>query len=787
MSQSQDRVQRAQRSTQRMNQALSAERAFGVGILLYSFLAIPFWANTEMLYAIRISGALLAVATVPPAWVGVQSGRWSKSLAVAAILFFVQVGWFGFQLLPGFYQVGPPLLRDGLTILAVGAVVVFLMGHSRIVGSAQASILVLLSVLGLLGVSAIRQNRIGSAAMEVPLDVSTDAKEHYADNEEPLPAPDMQLLEWSYPISDIDEDLEYRYQPYSAIKTYLPTPGLEETPLDREPDTESLDLRTWRLNLSEGGEASMRAPEQRTGPLRVDIQSVTVGKPWCVGLASSAVVDAGQSHTVVLRVRSDRVREAIVVVDSLDKKSPHSLGTLAKSNATLGTDWVDLCIPFQVPAEVERILLQFQFGSEIGNVEIASAAVCRSRDEDAGRLDMRGWLWSTYPPTPCRVVETWIDRVVLDVQTTSREPTSARLVHPGLTLDAGQSYWVDFKARAATPSRVWIEFGHSSAPWKSISEQDWCDVSTEWSGYRVELLANNSSDDACLEFLLGKAQGQVEIADVVVHPIGTTEPTEEKIRYRLSPWRYSMLHRTNKYGYRDRDHTVERPDGVFRIAFIGDSLTFGQSVPVDLRCSSLIEMELNERSRGAPRFEAINFGVCGYSTWQERLCYELDARDFSPQLVIVLMHPNDVRSANEDKEFAEQQQKNSGGVFALPGRLWDAATGGPNYQVCADELVKLADLCKSDGAKLAVFPFRTDNNSPWDGLKSAIEPALSQASVAYRDLGLDILKERNWQQLIVHRLDYHPNATAHRLAADAIVDFLIAQELVPIEPRKNPH
>lgn len=780
-----DRAERARRLTQRMNQTFRAERGFSAGILVYSFLAIPFWANTEMAYAIRITGALLAVVTVPPAWLGVQIGRWSTTMTAAALLFVCQVAWLGYQLVQGYSGVGPSILRDGLVIVALGAVAVLVLGHSRIVGSAQASILVSLSVLGLFAVAYVQGRRpTGSPATELGLPTATEAGDvFYAENHAPLEPHEMTQIEWSYSISYGDSDLEYRYLPNAAIKTYYPS-KLEGSRLDREPDTEALDLRTWRLSENEGALARMVAPEHRTGPLHVDIRSVTPGKPWCVDLTSLAVVEPDKPYVAMIRMRSDRPRETIVVIDSFEKRSMKARAALTKYSCTLASDWEEVCVPFRAPRDVDRVLMHLQIGSEIGAVDVANVTVSRARESNE-RLDMRAWRWTTFPAAPCRIIDAWIDRTAVEVRAAGREPTSARLHQSGLAVKSGQVYTIEFKAKAAAPARLWVEIGHGSAPWKPISEQDWCDVSTEWGRYQAELRPRVTSDDACLDFLLGKVQGNLEIADVTIVPSGASAAHEDRIVYRLSPWRYSMLHRMNGRGYRDRDHTLDRPDGVFRIAFLGDSLTFAQGVHVADRCSTLIEKALNERGGGSPRFEAINFGVCGYSTWQERRCYELDAREYSPQLVIVLMHPNDVRSANEDKEFAEkEQEKTSNGLLALPGRLWDSATGGPNYEVCAEELVKLAERCRADGAQLAVFPFRTDDNAPWNGLKSAVEPALEKIAVPYRDLGMDILKHRTWQQLVVHSLDFHPNETAHKLAADAIVDFLISNHLVPIGDAK---
>src|SRR5437899_2657596 len=51
----------------------------------------------------------------------------------------------------------------------------------------------------------------------------------------------------------------------------------------------------------------------------------------------------------------------------------------------------------------------------------------------------------------------------------------------------------------------------------------------------------------------------------------------------------------NSHGFRDRERTVNKPSGVYRIAVLGDSYTEARQVDMDKTFTSLAEAELNRR------------------------------------------------------------------------------------------------------------------------------------------------------------------------------------------------
>jgi len=93
---------------------------------------------------------------------------------------------------------------------------------------------------------------------------------------------------------------------------------------------------------------------------------------------------------------------------------------------------------------------------------------------------------------------------------------------------------------------------------------------------------------------------------------------------------------TNSHHMRDREFSVQKPPGVFRIAVLGDSYAEALQVELEQTFCKRLESQLKQ-------VEVLNFGVSGYGTAQEYLTYLNFVRPFSPNLVILAVSPgNDI-------------------------------------------------------------------------------------------------------------------------------------------------
>lgn len=95
-----------------------------------------------------------------------------------------------------------------------------------------------------------------------------------------------------------------------------------------------------------------------------------------------------------------------------------------------------------------------------------------------------------------------------------------------------------------------------------------------------------------------------------------------------------ILLRFNRLGYRGPDRPTAKPEGVRRIAVLGDSFTAAVQVEEPDTMAARLEQRLNASSQGR-RWEVLNFGIGGYSTAQSLLTWRHVARQFHPDIVLL--------------------------------------------------------------------------------------------------------------------------------------------------------
>jgi len=110
----------------------------------------------------------------------------------------------------------------------------------------------------------------------------------------------------------------------------------------------------------------------------------------------------------------------------------------------------------------------------------------------------------------------------------------------------------------------------------------------------------------------------------------------------------------NKLGYRDEEHSLEKPADVFRILFLGDSFTEARQIDLPDTFWKQVESNLNADARMAgKRAEVISCAVGGYSTTQELLTLHMHGLGFEPDLVVLAMYLGNDVSGNS-KRISQQ-------------------------------------------------------------------------------------------------------------------------------------
>lgn len=90
----------------------------------------------------------------------------------------------------------------------------------------------------------------------------------------------------------------------------------------------------------------------------------------------------------------------------------------------------------------------------------------------------------------------------------------------------------------------------------------------------------------------------------------------------------------NSQGYIDYEYTIAKPDDVFRILVIGDSVAQGRFVGLENSFCKLLEVRLNERPSRSTRCEVIVLARLGYSTSQEIVLLEEEAFSYEPDVIL---------------------------------------------------------------------------------------------------------------------------------------------------------
>jgi len=251
----------------------------------------------------------------------------------------------------------------------------------------------------------------------------------------------------------------------------------------------------------------------------------------------------------------------------------------------------------------------------------------------------------------------------------------------------------------------------------------------------------------------------------------------------------------NSEGLRDREFSLEKPPGVYRVMMLGDSTTLGWGVRQEDTAAKLLERKLNEAlPLGFNHVEVMNTGVGNYDTVQEVTYYETIGWKYHPDLVVLVFFINDPEPVPVEKKgflidrsyliaFATNRID---GVMRHAGVRPDWKTyyaslyddNRPGFQACKKALVSLANSTRSHDAKLlvAILPELHQINGdsyPFRAAHQKIRDVMTAENVSVLEL-IDGLKDHDPERTLwVTALDDHPNAKANNLISDQLGQWIL--------------
>jgi len=256
---------------------------------------------------------------------------------------------------------------------------------------------------------------------------------------------------------------------------------------------------------------------------------------------------------------------------------------------------------------------------------------------------------------------------------------------------------------------------------------------------------------------------------------------------------------------------------VMRIAVVGDSFAAGAGVQVDDRYSERLERLLNMRA-GLPPVEVRPFAKHGTSTFQQIALLD-EALKWNPHLVILGICLNDMEDWANPKDlalwrlrFLSEPPKLLMRSRALRWiylkmmwaecrrmehryfhKLYEPSYSG--FKRFSEAIEIMNDKCaKAHTAFVPViFPLLSDTDNFQKGTyafeyaHAAIHKRCEDLNIRYLDL-LAAFRDANPDRLaVISGFDPHPNEIAHRMAAEAILKFLLDAGLVAPEYRPAEH
>jgi hypothetical protein len=264
------------------------------------------------------------------------------------------------------------------------------------------------------------------------------------------------------------------------------------------------------------------------------------------------------------------------------------------------------------------------------------------------------------------------------------------------------------------------------------------------------------------------------------------EFTDDYLAFRLRPT-IAISHKgstlsTNRLGMRDKEYSVEKPEGVKRILVIGASRAMGEGVADNEVFESLIENDLNKLD--GTIIESLNLSVAGYDAFQKQMVLEQRAYSLLPDVVLHISHNNDFDLGRRLARYV--------GSGKIPFSYLDAAISksGAKGDMVRSEIERRIKPFASDVIRESYRNFVEETRAMgavpvWVFIPSTehyLEPLpdglilrrlAEEAGFVVIDL-FDIFNGFDVQKIRIAPWDHHPNAIGHRMIAERLESELLA-------------
>ena len=267
----------------------------------------------------------------------------------------------------------------------------------------------------------------------------------------------------------------------------------------------------------------------------------------------------------------------------------------------------------------------------------------------------------------------------------------------------------------------------------------------------------------------------------------------------------------NSEGFRDKEYKREKEKNVFRILVLGDSSTMGWGISDPSKLyHALLEDKLNQDLKYQDiRFEVINGGITGYTSYQGLNLYRFVGATYHPDIVTFYFGINDPvhRFYMSDKDILKRniELSNLSGLYFFLSKLHsyevlrkgigELLNQGNNPlinipRVSREDfkanILEMNTLCQDNHALLILIspPFSKDESKKWEKAEQVEE---------YKKILEDTARENNIHLVKIEELtdqksssmNYflvaaHPNEAGHRIIMEKLLSYLVSNKLLPV-------
>lgn len=239
---------------------------------------------------------------------------------------------------------------------------------------------------------------------------------------------------------------------------------------------------------------------------------------------------------------------------------------------------------------------------------------------------------------------------------------------------------------------------------------------------------------------------------------------------------------TNSCGMRSPERPFSKTPHTYRIALLGDSFAFGWGVEQKESFAQRLEDNLNQIYEGKWHIEVLNFGVPGYSTFQEVYQFLDKGAEFQPDAIVVFFIQNDFGPPFFIRNIGAQSLVPSSQIAQIAMKLLDPhapekallkAGLDPNHS-----LQVLADYASNKGIPLIL----TINPKPdWKTYFNKLWILKQRQDIHFmnlRDSFVEIVHRRKISSPdLTLTFDPHPSALRHAIYGDIMTPYFM--DLIP--------